>query len=233
MISIIFKLIRKKKLNFIIRIFPILSLVLLSGCLNYIQDVNIYPDGSGKMSLHYWSNLPYDINAKQLKDITFFSPEFLQKEFSSKYYNLKGIKVYTDSTDGTTHAIVNITFNNIDSLNYSRTFKDSKFSLIDDGTGIKTFTQIIPPINYNFSSDSSKYSITYKYTFYGKIYDDNSTEKEGRTLIWNFKPNEIGSGKTIYAKYKPFKLKETPEWIFILMGIVIIIVVFFLLRKSK
>ena len=233
MISNIFKLKRKKELSILIRIFSVFYLILLSGCLNYIQDVNIYPDGSGKMSLHYWSNLLYDINSDELKHLTYFNTDFLKKEFSSKYYKLEEIKLYTDSTDGTTHAIINITFNSIDSLNYSRTFQDSKFSLIDDGTGIKIFTQKIPSINDNLASDSSKYSITYKYTFYGKIYDDNSTEKDGKTLIWKFKPNEIGSGKTIYVKYKPFKLKETPEWIYILMGIVIIIILFFLLRRSN
>ena len=89
MISNIFKLKRKKELNTIVRIFSVFYLVLLSGCLNYIQDVNIYPDGSGKMSLHYWSNLPYDIDSEQLKNITFFNTEFLKKEYSSKYYNLK------------------------------------------------------------------------------------------------------------------------------------------------
>ncbi len=233
MISNIFKLKRKKELSILIRILSVFYLVLLSGCLNYIQDVNIYPDGSGKMSLHYWSNLPYDIKSDELKNLTFFNPDFLKKEFSSKYYNLEGIKVYTDSTDGTTHAIINITFNSIDSLNYSRTFQSSKFSLIDDGSGVKIFTQKIPPINDSLVSDSSKYSITYKYTFYGKIYEDNSTGKDGKTLIWKYKPNEIGSGKTIHVKYKPFKLKETPEWIYILMGIVIIIVMFFLLRRNN
>jgi len=224
---------RKKTLSFLIRVTSILYLFLLSGCLNYIQDVNIYPDGSGKMSLHYWSNLPYDFDSSQLKNLSFFNSDFLKKEFSSKYYNLTGIKVYADTTDGTTHAVINITFNDIDSLNYSRTFKDINFSLVDDGSGIKTFTQNIPSIKYDIATDSNRYSITYKYTFYGKIYDDNSTEKDGKTLIWKYKPYEIGSGKTIYVKYKPYKLKETPEWIYILMFTVIIIVMFFLLRKSK
>ncbi len=233
MICNIFKLKRKKELSFLIRIPLVFYLVLLSGCFNYIQDVNVYPDGSGKMSLHYWSNLPYDFNSEQLKNMEFFNSEFLKKEFSSKFYNLEGIRVYTDSTDGTTHAIIDITFNSIDSLNYSRTFQNSKFSLIDDVDDIKTFTQIIPPLNYDLSTDSSKYSITYKYTFYGKIYEDNSTAKEGRTLIWKYKPYEIHEGKTIYVKYKPFKLKETPEWIYILMVLVIIIVMFYLLRKNK
>ena len=169
MISNIFKLKRKKELSILIRIFSVFYLILLSGCLNYIQDVNIYPDGSGKMSLHYWSNLLYDINSDELKHLTYFNTDFLKKEFSSKYYKLEEIKLYTDSTDGTTHAIINITFNSIDSLNYSRTFQDSKFSLIDDGTGIKIFTQKIPSINDILASDSSKKIIKYKYTFYGKI----------------------------------------------------------------
>ncbi len=233
MINNILKPKRKKTLSFLIRVTSILYLFLLSGCLNYIQDVNIYPDGSGKMSLHYWSNLPYDFDSSQLKNLSFFNSDFLKKEFSSKYYNLTGIKVYADTTDGTTHAVINITFNDIDSLNYSRTFKDINFSLVDDGSGIKTFTQNIPSIKYDIATDSNRYSITYKYTFYGKIYDDNSTEKDGKTLIWKYKPYEIGSGKTIYVKYKPYKLKETPEWIYILMFTVIIIVMFFLLRKSK
>lgn len=224
---------QKSKIQLIIKIISIAYLFFISGCLNYIQDVNIYPDGSGKMSMHYWSNLPYDIDSEQLKNLTFFNPEFLKKEFTSEYYKLEGIKVYTDSVDGTTHAIINITFDNIDSLNNSKTFKNSNFSLKEDDEGIMTFSQNVPPIEYSFKSDSSKYAITYKYTFYGKVYDNNSQEKEGNTLIWKFRPNEIDSNKTIYAKYKPFKLKETPEWIYILTGTVILIVMFFLLRKSK
>ena len=109
MISDIFNLIRKKEYSTVVTIFSVVFFF-LSGCLNYIQDVNIYPDGSGKMSLHYWSNLPYDINSDQLKNINFFNKDFLRKEYYSKYYDLKEIKVYTDSTDGTTHAIINITF---------------------------------------------------------------------------------------------------------------------------
>ena len=233
MISNIFKLKRKKELNILFRIFSVFYLILLSGCLNYIQDVNIYPDGSGKMNLHYWSNLAYDINSDDLKHLTFYNTDFLKKEFSSKRYNLEEIKIYTDSIDGTTHGIINITFQSIDSLNYSKSFQSSKFSLIDDGAGVKIFTQTIPSINDSLLSDSSKYSITYKYTVHGKIYDDNSTEKDGRTLIWKFRPNEIGSGKIIYVKYKPFKLKETPKWIYILMGIVIVIILFCLLRRNN
>jgi len=223
----------KRQLKLIIKIISIAYLFLQPGCLNYIQDVNIYPDGSGKMSMHYWSNLPYDINSDQLKNLTFFNPEFLKKEFTSDYYKLEGINVYTDTTDGTTHAIVDITFDSIDSLNKSKTFKNSNFLLLEDDDGITTFTQNVPHVSHNFITDSSKFRITYKHTFYGKIYDDNSQEKENNTLIWKFRPEEIDSGKVLYAKYKPFRLKETPEWIYILSGVVIIIVLFFLLKRNK
>ena len=68
--------IQKSKIQLITKVISIAYLLLLSGCLNYIQDVNIYPDGSGKMSMHYWSNLPYDIDSEQLKNLTFFNSDF-------------------------------------------------------------------------------------------------------------------------------------------------------------
>jgi len=45
--------------------------------------------------------------------------------------------------------------------------------------------------------------------------------------------DEIGKGKTISVTFKPFKLKETPYWIYILAGLVLLIVIFFLVRKKK
>ena len=38
----------------------LLSLLLsaIPGCLNYIQDVNLYPDGSGIMKINYWMKTP-------------------------------------------------------------------------------------------------------------------------------------------------------------------------------
>ncbi len=204
-----------------------------SGCLNYIQDVNLYSDGSGRMRITFWTKLPDNESAKILDKIGIFNPDSIRSEFSSKYSAINSIKVYTDTTDSTTHAIVELSFSHIDSLNKTRAFRASRFSLQDGAEGQKIFSQFIPPIATGFGINGNAFNITYKYTFGGDIVADNATSQDGRVLIWNYTLAEIGSGKTISVTFRPFKLKETPPWIYALSGLVLLIVIIFLLRKKK
>lgn len=211
----------------------LLLFLLIPGCINYIQDVQLYSDGSGTMKIHYWMKLPDNESLKVLNKIGIFNPDSIKNEFSSKYNTVGDIKVYTDSTDSTTHAIIDITFNHIDSLNNTKAFTDANFSLRDGAEGQKIFSQFIPPIATGFGIDGSNYYVEYKYTFGGEIVTHNATSKEGRTLIWKYSLSDIGRGKTISVTFRPFKLKETPSWIYILSGVVLLIVIIFLFRKKK
>lgn len=216
------------------KIFLIITLaVFTSGCLNYIQDVNLYSDGSGKMRITYWMKLPDVGNAKVLDRIGLFNADSIRSEFNSKYNTIDDIRVYADSTDSTSHAIITLSFQSIDSLNNTRAFASSNFSLQDGASGQKVFTQFIAPIATGFGLDGSNFNVTYKYTFAGDVLTDNATSNDGRTLIWKYSLAEIGNGKTISVTFKPFKLKETPYWIYVLMGLVLLIVIVFLVRKKK
>ena len=206
---------------------------LFSGCLNYIQDVYLYSDGSGKMKITFWTKLPDNESIKILDKIGIFNPDSIRSEFSSPYTSIKNIKVYSDTTDSTTHAIVDLTFTNIDSLNNTKAFAASEFSLKDGASRQKIFSQFIPPIATGFGINGSAFHITYKYTFAGDIITHNATDTDGRTLIWNYTLAQIGSGKTISVTFRPFKLKETPPWIYALSGLVLLIVIIFLVRKKK
>ena len=205
----------------------------ISGCLNYIQDVNLYADGSGKMRITYWMKLPDPENVKVLDRIGLFNADSIRSEFTSKYNTIDDIKVYSDTTDSTTHAIIELSFQHIDSLNNSKAFASSNFSLKDGASGQKIFTQFIAPIATGFGLDGSNFNVTYKYTFAGDIITDNANSKDGRTLIWKYSLSEIGNGKNISVTFKPFRLKETPYWIYVLMGLVLLIVIIFLVRKKK
>lgn len=205
----------------------------ISGCLNYIQDVNLYADGSGKMRITYWMKLPDPENVKVLDRIGLFNADSIRSEFTSKYNTIDDIKVYSDTTDSTTHAIIELSFQHIDSLNNSKAFASSNFSLNDGASGQKIFTQFIAPIATRFGLDGSNFNVTYKYTFAGDVITDNANSKDGRTLIWKYSLSEIGNGKTISVTFKPFRLKETPYWIYVLMGLVLLIVIIFLVRKKK
>lgn len=215
--------------RFFVVLFPLISI----GCLNYIQDVNLYADGSGVMKISYWMKSLGSENSVIVEKIGLFNADSLRSSFQSQYNSIEDIEVYTDSTDSTMHAIVELTFPSIDSLNNHKSFKEYKFSLKDGAAGQKIFTQFIPPVATGFGVNRSDFNIQYKYTFGGEIITHNAQANEGRTLVWNYTLDDIGSGKTILVTFKPFKLKQTPYWIYILSGIVLLVVIIFLFRKKK
>jgi hypothetical protein len=211
----------------------LLILVFISGCLNYTQEVHLYPDGSGTMKINYWMKLPEKEDTTTINKIGIFNPEMIQREFESEYSAINNIEVYIDSTDSTTHALIELSFTHVDSLNKTKAFADAKFSLRDGAAGQKVFTQFIPPIATGFGIDGSAYIVSYQYRIYGDIITHNAHLKEDQTLTWKYSLAEIGSGKTISITFKPYKLKETPYWIYILSGFVLLIVIIFLFRRKK
>jgi len=209
--------------------------IIFTGCLNYIQDVQLYPDGSGKMIISYWMPLP-SIESTSMLDkmgIGIFNPDSIRNGFSSQYVTIENIEVYTDSSDTTIHATLELSFIHIDSLNKTKAFKDANFAFKDGAAGQKIFSQFIQPFATGFGFDEGAYKVVYKYRFSGDIITHNAVRTEKRTLIWEYDLSEIGSGKTISVTFRPYKLKETPYWIYILSGLVLLVVIIFLFRKKK
>jgi len=204
-----------------------------SGCLNYIQEVILYPDGSGEMHIDYWMKLPDKDSRNVANKIGIFNPDSIRNEFISAYSEINNIIVYTDSTDSTTHAIVDFSFIHIDSLNLTKAFADSRFSFKKEQSGEIMFSQTILPITTGFGIDASEYNVIYKYTFSGSIISHNAHSVNNRTLIWNYTLSDIGGGKTISVLFRPHKLKKTPDWIYMLTGAVLTLVIFFLFRKKR
>ena len=218
----------------ILRLYLFTSLLfLLSGCLNYLQDVVLYPDGSGEMHIDYWMILPDD-NSRMVADkLGIFNPDSIRNEFSSDYAKVRTVEVFSDSTDSSTHAIVDFTFDRIDSLNKTKAFSDAAFLFEEGVSGQVTFKQFIPPIATGFGINAADYHVTYRYTFSGSILSHNAHTINKRTLTWNYSLDEIGGGKTITVVFQPYKLKKTPDWIYMLTGTVLALVIFFLFRRRK
>jgi hypothetical protein len=211
----------------------LLIIITFNSCLNYYQEVQLYRDGSGKMHIDYWMKFVNEESEKVAENIGIFNPDSIRSEFQSKYSNIENVVVYRDTTDSTTHAIIDFSFSHIDSLNFTKVFAESKFSFIEGTAGLVIFSQFIPPIATGFGIDASAFNVAYKYTFSGDIITHNAHQVSGRSLTWNYKLSEIGGGKTISVTFRPFKLKETPIWIYFLSGAVLLLVLFFLLKKRK
>jgi hypothetical protein len=212
---------------------PILFLLFLTGCLDYYQEVKLYPDGSGYMHIDYWMKLPDEESIKVVENIGIFNSDSIRREFESEHSKIENIVVYQDTTDSTTHAEIDLSFNHIDSLNNTKAFSDANFSFKEIESNQIVFTQFISPIATGFGIDGSSFSVTYKYSFSGDIITHNGHQASGRTLTWKYSLADIGGGKTISVTFRPFKLKETPIWIYVLSGAVLIIVLFFLIRKKR
>jgi hypothetical protein len=205
----------------------------LNGCLNYYQEVTLYPDGSGKMRIDYWMRFVNEESEKVVDNLGIFNPDSIRSEFQSNFSNVENVDVYRDTTDFMTHAIIDISFIHIDSLNKSKVFSEYKFSFVEKTGGQIVFSQFIPPIATGFGIDASTFTVTYKYTIPGDILNHNAHQISGKSLTWSYNLSEIGGGKAISVTFQPYRLKETPLWIYFLSGAVLLLVIFFLLKKRK
>ena len=207
--------------------------VFMYGCLNYDQYISLYPDGSGKMSVEYWMSSPDSTSLNFLDRLGLFNEDSIRNEFSSEHSTIENVEVFSDTTDSTVHARIELTFVQIDSLNETKAFSDADFLLLDGAEGQKIFSQFIPPITTGFGVDGSKYFVKYVYKVSGEIITHNAHQEKNQTLTWIYSLADIGGGKTVSFTFRPFKLKETPYWIYFLSGAVLAIVIFFLFRRKK
>ncbi len=208
---------------------------LFAGCLDYQQEVSLNPNGSGDMSVRYWMKIQDSASLSSVKEISFFNKDSLKESFTSKFIKLKEIKTFIDTTNMTYHVDITLSFTHIDSLNKTKPFAESNFSLQDGAVGQKIFTQYIPPAASGMAIDASRFHVTFIYSFPGEMITHNATKFDPKknNYIWTYSLAELGKGKTISVTYRAFKLKETPVWIFYLSGTVLIIVIIFLFRKRK
>jgi len=185
------------------------------------------------MYIDYWMQFPDRESETVVTNLGIFNADSITKEFSSDYTVIENVTVFTDTTDSSTHARINLSFSHIDSLNLTKAFTDFQFSYKEGAAGQIIFTQFIPPIATGFGIDASSFKVKYVYTFPGDIITHNAQESSGRTLTWEYSLSEIGGGKTISVTFRPFKLKETPIWIYVLSGAVLLLVILFLFGKRR
>lgn len=207
-----------------------LLLVTLAGCLNYTQVTTIKTDGTGNMFIHYSMKWKDSRDSSLVEQLEIFNRDAVYKEFSSKYSHITNVEIYSD-VDSTIHTKVELNFNSLDSLNQTPAFQKSQLSVKDGGENIKIFSQLIPPIATGFGFGNQKFTFTFVYYLPGEILSHNATEIYRNRLTWKYSVNEIGMGKFITATYRPFKLKETPVWIYIIALFVLSVVIVYLFSK--
>ncbi|PID61260.1 MAG: hypothetical protein CR986_03080 [Ignavibacteriae bacterium] len=207
--------------------------IIITSCLNYDQITVIKTDNSGKMFIHYWMKMDTDLDSLLQTKLGVFNKDSLKNNFTASFINQKYANVYNNFNDSTLHAQIEFEFSYFDSLNLLKFFKHAELSVKDGDDDTKIFSQFIQPITTSFGLYNKEFHIEYIYYLPGEIISHNANSKFRNKLTWSFNVDNLGPGKVITATYIPFRLKETPKWIYILAGLVIIIVLIFLLRKNK
>ncbi|MBN2571724.1 MAG: hypothetical protein JXA68_06315 [Ignavibacteriales bacterium] len=218
-----------KKINFLLLTVIVIS---CTSCLHYEQITSLKIDGTGKMFIHYWTSWKSDKDSVIFKDLGMFNPDSLYKEFDTSFTEINFVEVYKDEEDSTFHAKIEFTFDNFDSLKYISALNYCEFSFRDGADNTKIFSQFIPSFATGFGIGKQKYSITYTYYIPGDILEHNAMERDNNKLVWQYTHDEIGRGQYIYASFKPFKLKETPVWIYIIASMILLVVVVYLFKKK-
>lgn len=212
----------------------LIVLIISNACLDYTQITTIKTDGSGKMFIHYFMKWKNEKDSTLIEQLGIFNRDSVYKEFSSEFSNVYNVEVYKDPSDSTLHTKVELNFASLDSLNKTPAFKKAQLTVKDGGKNIKIFSQFIPPIATGFGFENANFSLTFIYYLPGEILSHNAIEQYRNRLTWKYSVSEIGMGKYITATYRPFKLKETPVWIYIIALFVFIVVLVYLFsRKIK
>lgn len=220
--------------NFL-RIFLLLIIGLqLQGCINYTQKVSLNRDGSGTIEVHYWMDIPESDSTGLLPDsVGIFDSTKIREVFTADYTTVQSITVYRDSTDSTLHAQIIMDFQHLDSLNALVPFQGYEFSFKEGAAGQSVVSQKIPPLPIAQGAEPTKFIATFIYDLHGEMITHNAQKIDGTKLSWRYFADEIGQGKNIAITYKPYKIKETPQWIYGLMVFTLLVVIYFLFRKKK
>lgn len=211
----------------------ITTAVFFAGCLNYDQITVIKSDGSGDMYLHCWMKLYPEYDSLNLTRFKLFNEDSLRNIFSSKFTDIDKIIVYKDQSDSTFHSKVELSFTSLDSLNRVRGFRNLNYSLTKGPDNTIIFSQSLNPFPVGYGISRGDEQISYTYYLPGEIIRHNATKQKKNKLEWIFRSDEIARFQTLTATYKPFKLKETPSWIYYLALSVLLIVIVFLFRGKK
>ncbi len=206
--------------------------LLLSGCLNYEQITTVKADGSGKMFVHYWTKISLPLDSVFYRKVSIFDSNYVKKKFTADFIKLENIESYLDYDDSTAHAKIEFEFTSFDSLNKLPAFNGASFFIRKGPGGTKIFNQTIHPFFFEFGFNPGKYYLKYVYYLPGKIISSNADDVTLNRLTWKFRMDEIKPGTSLHAVFKPFRLAETPAWIYWLAGIILFIVFVFIVKKK-
>ncbi len=173
-----------KKLIFVSSSVVILFLFLIiSGCVNLEQKTVLKQDGSGTMSIHYWTKMSNVSTSREMGGFSFDESKAKAK-YSSANTDVLSAKMEDNLNDSTTHVKVELKFRSINELNTAMGFNKIKSSWKEGKDGME-FSYSIPEDSTNSHMiGAGSYKLIFEVEFPGEVLETNGT-RDGNKIVWN------------------------------------------------
>jgi hypothetical protein len=207
----------------------VLVVIGLFGCLNYEQKVKLNADGSGSITIHYWTK---ESNVSSISKVSFDENEIKTNQYAPEV--VKSVKVESNQVDSTKHATIEFDFKDINSLDKTKGFKDNVIKLEPKGD-LMVLTHTVKKDSNANNMGMDQYVLKYEYEFPVKPENvDKDGKIEGNKVKWEFKYSDLGSKDYVMtASFKKPGGLSGGLIVAIIIVVVIVIVIVVVMSKKK
>jgi len=156
--------------------------IFISGCVNVDQKTKLNADGSGTMSVKYWTKST-NVSGDELAGFGFTEAK-VKSNYTCSNSEPTDIKVEKNATtDSTTVVTLNVKFKDINKLSDASAFKKIKASYADGKEG-KDFKYVLLQDTAGAKNmGMNDYKLTYEFEFPGEVLKTNGN-KDGQKVKW-------------------------------------------------
>jgi hypothetical protein len=182
---------RKYKVLSIFGTLIVLFAFYLSGCVNYDQKTTLKGDGSGSMSIHYWTKMSNFSMGTTLGKFEFEEAK-AKDNYTSSNTTVKSVKVEDrPNEDSTKHVMIELDFKDINKLPDAKGFSGVKPSWKEVADGMELKYTLLQDTSAANNMGASDYKVTYSFDMPSEIVSTNG-KKDGQKVSWDYKVSDLG-----------------------------------------
>ncbi len=187
----------KSNLKYLLFIFATLF---LQSCINLEQQTTINKNGSGTISLHYWTRSSNLSMGDELGGFS-FSEEQIRKNYTSINSDVTELKTEVIESDSTSHVRLKISFKDFNKLPEAKGFSNTKTEWKkDDGKYIFNYTQGKDTVSADKLA-SGEYKLIYGFNFPDEVIISNGVI-DGNSVRWEKSLSQLKDDIVMTAEIK-------------------------------
>lgn len=169
-------------LRFFAYSFVLIFAIYLSGCVNVDQKTKINQDGSGSISLEYWTKMSNLSSGDELGGFAFEEAK-AKDNYTSTNSDVSSVSLEENLDDSTSHVKLEIEFKDINALNAAKGFEKVTTEWVegDDGMAFKYVVAADTSNAKNMGASDTK--LTYTFEFPDEVISTNG-RKDGNKVVF-------------------------------------------------